>query len=315
MGQATEDGLPLASRRTIPPLHAIGKRISVPALVAQLIWGLNVTTLKITITELDPFIVGFLRTLIAGLILLVILWRTEGAIGFKSYHCPRMMAVAFLGFGINTSFWQLGLSLSTASDAALISSSAPLFALVLAVAIGQETLAPRRVAGMFLALVGVVVIIQAGGIDTQRSTLIGALFLLASQVTWASYNVLAVPLLRHYSPLRITTWAMLLGSVVLVALSPLGVRSWDMTRGSLAAWGGLVYAILLGSVVAHSFWTRSVRNMGAGATMIYSYLSPVLAVGFAALLIGDRLDIAQGLGAVCVLAGVTLGVRRQSRAE
>ena len=315
MRQATEDELPLPSRRNISLRHAIGNRISVPALVAQLIWGLNVATLKITITQLDPFIVGFLRTFVAGLILLGILWRTEGAIGFKSYHWPRMMVVACLGFGLNTCFWQLGLSLSTASDAALISSSAPLFAIVLAVTLGQETLAPRRVAGMLLALIGVIVIIQAGGVDTERSSLIGALFLLSSQVTWASYNVLAVPLLRHYSPLRITTWAMLLGSVVLVGLSPLGVRSWDMTRGSLAAWGGLVYAILLGSVVAHSFWTRSVRNLGAGATMIYSYLSPVLAVGFAALLIGDRLDLAQGFGAVCVLAGVTLGVRRQSRAE
>ena len=46
--------------------------------------------------------------------------------------------------------------------------------------------------------------------------------------------------------------------------------------------------------------------------MIYSYLSPVLAVAFAALLLAERLTLAQAIGAAFVLAGVTLsnGPRR-----
>lgn len=294
-------------------LATFGKQVSLPALTSQLIWALNVSTLKYTISQLDPYVVGCLRALIAGLILFVILWRSEGTVGLRAEHWPRLIFISFFGMGLNTALWNIGLSMSSATNAALLSTISPLIAILLAVGIGQETMAWRRTLGMLVALLGVGLIVQTDGLNLHNENVIGDLVIVACAVTWASYNVFGVPLLRSYSPLRITAWSMLLGGISMVAFSPLVAPSWDVGRANPLAWGGLFYAILFGTVLGQTFWSRAIQAMGASATMIYSYLQPLIAVGFAALLLGERLEIVQILGGIFVLAGVTLGNRRGPR--
>jgi drug/metabolite transporter (DMT)-like permease len=293
--------------------ETFGNRLSLPALGAQLIWGLNVSTMKITIVEMDAYLVGMVRNMVAGLILLVVLVRLEGRIGLAWQHWPRMFLVALVGMGLNTMLWQTGLSKSTATNAALISSVSPIFALIMALAIGQEILVRRRVIGMLLALAGVVLVIQTDGLTFNDSSVVGDLLLVGCAGTWAAYNVMGVPLLRFYSPLKVTTWAMLLGSIAMALFSPLVVNRWDVSHASAMAWFGVVYAIVFGTVFAQTLWTRALHVLGASSTMIYSYLSPVLAVAFASVLLAERLSPAQVIGAVLVLAGVTLsnGFRRR----
>jgi O-acetylserine/cysteine efflux transporter len=104
---------------------------------------------------------------------------------------------------------------------------------------------------------------------------------------------------------------MLLAGLTLLVLSPVGVRNWDVSHVSPLAWGGLAYSIVLGTVVATSLWSGAVKSVGASATMIYAYLSPILSVGFAALLLGEHLQVIQVVGALFVLAGVTLSQGRR----
>jgi drug/metabolite transporter (DMT)-like permease len=294
-------------------LATFGRQISMPAMASQLIWGLNVSTLKYTISQLDPYVVGCLRNLTAALILFVILWRSEGAVGLRAEHWPRLLFISFFGIGLNTALWQIGLSLSSATNASLLSTVSPLIAILLAVAIGQETMAWRRALGMVVALLGVGLIVQTDGLNLHNENVVGDLAIMACAVTWASYNVFGVPLLRSYSPLRVTAWSMLLGSIAMVLFSPLVAPSWDVGHASALAWGGLLYAILFGTVLGQTFWSRAIQAMGASATMVYSYLQPLIAVGIAAVLLGERLEIVQILGGVFVLVGVTLGNRRGLR--
>ena len=181
-------------------LAAFGKQVSLPALTSQLIWALNVSTLKYTISQLDPYVVGCLRALVAGLILFVILWRSEGTVGLRAEHWPRLIFISFFGMGLNTALWNIGLSMSSATNAALLSTISPLIAILLAVGIGQETLAWRRTLGMLVALLGVGLIVQTDGLNLHNENVIGDLIIVACAFTWASYNVFGVPLLRSYSP-------------------------------------------------------------------------------------------------------------------
>ena len=307
-----EEKLPSPTGRARSLLDTVASRFSLPALIAQLIWGLNVSTMKIAVTEMDAYLIGMARNFLAGLILMAILIRAEKGAGLRRRHWPRMLLVAFIGMGLNTALWQTGLSKSTASNAALISSVSPVFALIMAVGLGQETLVRRRVVGMLLALAGVAMVIQTDGLRFGSENLLGDLILVGCACTWAGYNVFGVPLLRHYSPLRVTAWAMMIGSATMALLSPWGVQNWDVSQASPVAWFGVVYAVLFGTVVAQTLWTQTLHALGASRTMIYSYLSPVLAVAFAALLLAERLSVMQAAGAVLVLAGVTLsnGPRR-----
>ena len=300
--------LATSPRRFNSAIGKFARQFSLSALTAQLIWGLNVSTMKLAVAEIDPYLAGLFRVFFAGIILLIVLARTEGHIGLARHHWPRMVLVAVTGMGINTMFWQTGLSMSTATNAALLSSASPIFAMILAVVIGQERLVRGRVIGTAIALTGVVLVIQTDGLHLGAN-LLGDGFLIGSAITWAAYNVLGVPLLRYYSPLKVTAWSMILGAMAMMLFSPWEVHHWNLLHVSPVAWFGIAFGVIFGSVIAQTLWSQTLNSLGASGTMIYSYLSPVLAVGFAWLLLAERLSLLQAVGATLVLGGVTVSSR------
>jgi drug/metabolite transporter (DMT)-like permease len=304
-GAATRAPAP-AFERARAVASTVGGRLSLAAVTCQVIWAFNVTAMKYTVSQLDPYLVGMLRALFAGVILLAILRLTEGSVGIARRHWPLMALVAFVGMGINTICWQNGLHLATATNASLIGNVSPIFALIFAVLLGQEHLSGRRLSGMLVAFGGVVLIVNPAEVGLHPETLLGDLLLIGSSFTWALYNVLSVRLLVNYSPLRVTTWTLLGGAVSMLFMSPFGVRSWETSPASGLAWLGLAYAVVFAATIAQTLWSRTVHRLGASATMIYAYLNPLLVVVFAALMFGERLTLPQAGGAALVFGGVAL---------
>ena len=288
---------------------------SLAALGSQAIWGFNVVAMKYTVGEVDSYLVGMTRCLIAGLVLLAWAYRTDHTLAVPASQRTRLIFVGAVGMGLSTICWQIGLSLGPATKASLITTSSPVFALALAVAIRQERLVPSRLLGVLIALGGVVLVIGTGGSAAALTVAVSDLLLVGSALSWASYNVFGVPLLRTMTPLRVTGWASLIAGVTLALGAPWGVRSWDLSHVTTLGYLGVLYTTGLGSIVAQNLWSRTVKAIGASSTMVYSYLSPILGVSFASLLLGERLGLTQALGAALVLAGVTVANIQRFRQE
>ncbi len=171
----------------------------------------------------------------------------------------------------------------------------------------------QRVLGSIVALAGVALVVQTDGLDLRGNALLGDIFLLGNAVAWASYNVFGVALLKRYSPMRVTAWAMTLGAVALALASPLLVHNWDLSQVSYIGWGGLFYAVIFASMIAQTLWSRAMHALGASGVMVYNYLNPVLGVGFAGLLLGEHFTLMQAVGAVFVLGGVTVSTQVRAR--
>ncbi|MBI2942386.1 MAG: DMT family transporter [Chloroflexi bacterium] len=279
--------------------------VNAPALAATLVWAGNKTALKIALGELDPMVVGTLRLALAGGVLLLVVALRQGSPWLPWRAWPRMLAVGGLGIGLNAILFLAGLSLTSVSNAALISTLSPVFCMAMAVALGQERLAAHRVAGMLLALLGVGLLIRAdAGAPGQDYR--GGLLLVAAAVAWAAYSVLGAKLLRAHGPIKTTAYSLLTGAVTMALASPLMVHRWDLEHVSLAAWGGLLYAALIASVFGLTLWGLGIKRVGATGTMVYTYLSPVLAIASAAALLGERLTLVQVIGGAIVLAGLAL---------
>jgi drug/metabolite transporter (DMT)-like permease len=273
--------------------------------------------MKYTVTELDPYLIGLVRTFVAGTVMLALAYRADRTIAVPLRSVPRLALMGGVGMGVSTICWQMGLSMAPATKASLISTSSPVFALAMAVAIGQERLVPRRLLGMLVALAGVLLVIRAGGASALLEVSLGDLLLLGSAIAWSVYNVAGVPLLRTMTLLRVTGWATIAAGCIIAIGAPWGVRDWTVTDATALGYLGFIYTVGLGSIVAQNLWSRTVRAIGASGSMVYSYMSPILGVSFAALLLGESLGLTQALGAVLVLAGVTISnlqrIRQQSR--
>ncbi len=131
----------------------------------------------------------------------------------------------------------------------------------------------------------------------------GDFLILVAQLGWTAYTVYGKQVLAEHDAAVATTAAYALGSLMLLPLpfitAPLFPRP-DLT--SVAAWAVVTYQAFLGAI-AHVWWYRAVKEVGASRSAIFMNLQPIVGVLLAWALLGERVGAAE-------LAGRRRGARR-----
>lgn len=299
-----------------------GRRLTELAVLAVMVsWAGNFIVVKDAITLLPPVAFTFLRYALASVALLGLLRWTEGSIRLPRPETFRIMVLGGVGFGVYQILWTVGLQTIPAGDSSLLIAATPVATAVVAVLIGVDTLSPTKAIGVALSFVGVVLVIAAGvGIELSGAP-IGHALTLAAAVCWATYTAVGARVLRRHSPLVLTTWATLGGTLVLAPiglgqlLAPGGID--DIPTGAVpqivlsVAYSGLLAAALANVIVFHG-----VRLVGPTRITAMQSLVPALAVILAFLVLAEPIRAGQVVGGVIIVAGVALtrfGARRPGR--
>jgi drug/metabolite transporter (DMT)-like permease len=128
-----------------------------------------------------------------------LLWRAGGLPGLRRGEALRILAASFGGVTVYHLALNAGERTTDSGVAALIVALGPATTLALALAVGLESYAPRRLAGIALAFAGVVVVVVLGsGAHFSLHGLCGPLLVLLAPIVFALYNVLYKPLLARY---------------------------------------------------------------------------------------------------------------------
>lgn len=302
MATQTSAGRPLA----LPGFS----RTDLTMVLVVLIWGANFSVTKIALQQIPPLAFAGLRFIVAGLLLWVVLRAREGARPLPPGALPKLIWLGIIGNSIYQICFLLGLSYTTAANAALIIATTPALVAAAGAALGIERL--RRIAGVGIAMAigGVVLILSARGLRFTADGMVGDLLLLGCAVSWTIYTLGVRSLGAGLSPLAITTWTTITGmpGLLLLALPDLLRTDWGAV--SLGAWAGLAYSTVLGVVVAYLLWNNSVRVAGSNKTAIFGCAIPLVATLVAWPVLGEAPTLVQGAGAALIVAGVLL-TRRQ----
>ena len=278
-------------------------------LLAVLLLGTNFVAVKIIVSEIPPLPFVAMRFTLAGLLLLIFVHLLEPGGGVGRRDLLAMAGVGLVGVGMNNGLFTIGIGLTSASETALIYATPPLWGMLLGFMLGFERPKLRGIAGVGLALLGVFVVVYEG-LGEGRTSLIGDLFIVGGAACWGSYAVLALPLLRRYSPLVVAAYTMLFGGLAAVPLalpSVLGAASGTVGGGT---WAAMAYATLLVAAFGFYAWQRGVSRVGANRVLVYQYLITLVGVTSGVVLLGEDLTINKVLGGVIILLGVYLA-RRQ----
>jgi O-acetylserine/cysteine efflux transporter len=280
------------------------------AVLVALCWGLNFPAIHLSLAQFPPFFLVAVRfSLIAVPTLLLVRrpavpWRWVLGYGF--------------GFGV-LQFVFLYLAMATGMPTGLASlvlqSSAP-FTVLLAGVLLRERLSARRAVGIGLAVLGL------GGIAAHRAGLGGGATLLPVVLTlcgglgWAFGN-LANRQARAAEPFRLTLWMSVVPPLPLLALS-LAVEGPDAigaslttlgTRQGALALGGLLYTVLVATVVGSGVWTSLMARHPSSTVAPFSMLVPVVGIAASWLLLREPTPLVEiALGSL-VVTGVLLGAR------
>lgn len=279
-----------------------------PLLFAVVIWAASFSAVKYALREIGPLSFAAVRFLASAAFLLIWVWAVEGRPTIMKEDWIWVVLLGFTAIGVYQILFMVGLQHTTASNSSLLIATAPIWTAIIAAASRQERIAALQVVGILLSFAGAALVIYTGtgdpplGWENSR----GDLLTLIAAMLWASGAVIAKRPLRRYSSLRVLSTSMVCGSLFLLPFAWPSLVTEKWAQVSSGAWLALGYCTVFGVVIAFVIWYRSIGEIGAIRTMVYTTLTPPMAILIAIVTLGERITLLQALGAVVALGGVAL---------
>lgn len=276
-------------------------------MVVVLTWGANFGIVKSAFDTIPPLLFAALRFTVMGILLLGLAFWREKEIRIRKEDLGKVILVGVLGLGLYQVLWSLGLNLTSSSNSALIISTQPLLGTLYIDLIKKEPVGRQQYWGMLLALVGVVLVIlkPTARLHFSLETLPGDLLtLMAGFCAAIFFSVWSKPLLKTYTPLRLMSYCMIIGSLVLWIASPFSTQPVLWSQVWEKTWWSMGYAVIFSGMLGHVFWYEGLERVGVTKSMVYLYFIPIWAVLFNAFMMGETIFLQQILGGVLILLGV-----------
>lgn len=283
--------------------------------IQVLLASLSITG-KLVFRELPPPVVVLFRVGGAALGLWLLWW-----LGPRERVLPRdrlrLAILGLLGITANQSLYLTGLEHSTAINATILVTTAPVFAVLLAVLIRQEPPSGYKFSGIALAAAGAIYLIGPDRISLAPELALGNSLIVIAMLSYASYLVYSKPLLRRYQPITVISWVMACGFLGVLPWGLVSLRAAPLGQVTPVTWVLLGYIIIGPTITAYFLTIWTLKRISSNLVAAYLYLQPLVAAVIAPLVLsGERLTgraILAGLGIFSGLALVILGERKQQR--
>jgi drug/metabolite transporter (DMT)-like permease len=279
-------------------------------LTTVLLWALNLSVTRYILTHgFLPLSYATVRYGLAGLVFVGLTFAAERTLRVERRHLP-LLALAAVTLWLNQLSFVFALDVTTASTIGLVLGAIPIFAALFGLALGTERPTPRFWVAAAVSFGGVG-LVAAGSGGELSSDLWGILLGLSTAATWAAYSVTVAPLMRTYSPSRMSavvipaTWVALL----LSGLPQTADQGWEL---GWEIWPLMVFATLGPLVLTNVLWFRSIHRIGANKATLAANLQPFVAAVLAVVLLSESITLLQILGGVLIAVGILVVRRRQA---
>jgi drug/metabolite transporter (DMT)-like permease len=277
-------------------------------LMTVLIWAVNLSVIKIGLRELPPHGFNAVRLSIASLAYLIVLAAGRGRFALAKGDGWKAVGLGILGITAYQIFFIEAISRTSASTASVLMATSPIFIALLSTALGQERIHWAGWVGILVSFAGFCFVVAS---ENGRSVLTGngmqgPVLILLANICWAAYTVFSKPVLERNSPVALAAVGTAAGTLLYLPFTVKEVAAVAWSRVSWAAWGAIVSSALVAIVLCFVIWYYSLRKVGSSKTGIYSNLTPIFAVAFAGMFLGERFSAVEAVGSAVILAGVYL---------
>ena len=289
---------------TRKPMDGTGVTIMV---VLCVFLGLHQVVIKMAAPDMAPVLQIALRSgLSALLIALLVAWRREGFTLRDGTLLPGLLVGT--AFSVEFMFVAEGLRFTTASHMSVFLYTAPIFtSLTLHRFLPAERLHRHQWIGIGLAFCGIVAAFAGGILDSgfNARLLHGDILALLGGIFWASTTVLIRCTRLADAPATKTLLYQLVAAFVLLLGYAVGTGQTKFSPTPLA-WGSVLFQGIVITFAVYLVWFSILRRYNASQLSVYLFLAPLFGVSFGVLLLHESIDIFFAVGAILVLAGLTL---------
>jgi drug/metabolite transporter (DMT)-like permease len=260
---------------------------------------------KSVVRDVDALTLTFLRGIISAIGFFVVLVARRVRIRFRKEH---FRSIYFLGFlaTFNQFLYLYGMKYTTAANGALLYAATPIFVLLLSGYLLKEEITFRKLSGIFLAFLGVTIVIFERGISASAEFTFGNIVILIAVITWALFTILGKPLVLQLGALSATASANFAGLLLFLPFGIYGASTFPFEQLHSSDWAGILYLGIGTSVIGYLLWYYALRRIDASRLAVFSNGQPIVASIMSVIFLDASISRQFVIGGIITIAGVIL---------
>ncbi len=286
-------------------------------IISAMLFSTNIIIGRAVHEDVPPVALSLWRWIAASLIFLPFGFRAirrQWRLAFS--HWRGFLAVAVCGMLFGNTVLYIGLQYTTALNAGIVTLSRPILIVLLSWIFLGMAATRRQIAGMAVAMVGVVAIIVRGdpGLIATLQFNVGDLLVLVSSFGVAGYSVILPKAAQGLHPDISVQMPMLFG--VLILLPFYGIESAFIRpiEFNTTTVGAVLVIAIFPSILAMWCLNRGLMTIGPSRASVFNYLTPVCIAIMAIAFLGETLEVYHMVGFVLVVAGIVIATRGRKKA-
>ena len=280
----------------------VAREIALLALLATL-WGGSYSLIKIGVATIPPITLIAARTVIAGLLLLVVMHARGLRLPRGGAIWRRFLFQACLNSVIPWTLIAWGERSLDAGLATILNSSSPIFAFFFTLAITRhEAVSLRKLVGVLAGMAGICLIIGVQALTGLGEQLIAEIATVAATICYAAGAIFSRGF-KDLDPIAPAAGSLLSGAAILIPISLIVDRPWTLAP-SVDSILALASLAVFSTALAFVIYFRLVITLGSVVTTAQAYLRVPIGVAIGAVFLGENLTSSAWLGLGCVVFGV-----------
>jgi drug/metabolite transporter (DMT)-like permease len=269
-------------------------------LLLATLWGASYSFIKLGVTTIPPITLIAARTLIAGVLLLVIIWARGLRLPKDAATWRRFLFQACLNSVIPWTLIAWGERSLDAGLATILNSTSTFF-LTLAIT-RHETLSLRKLFGVLAGMAGICLIVGVQALNGLGERLAAQLAVVFATICYAGGAIFSRGF-KGLAPMAPAAGSLLCGAAILIPVSFVVDRPWTLAP-SMSSTLALLGLAVFSTAFAFVIYFRLILTLGSVGTTAQAYLRVPIGVALGVLFLGESLTSTAWIGLACVVLGV-----------
>jgi len=222
----------------------------------------------------------------------------------------RLFVLSILGVTLNQMLFIGGLSLTKASNTSLLAVTIPIFALTIGSLFGLEKLTGIKIAGIALAGIGVILLIDPRNASFSSATTIGDLMIIVNSLSYGIYVAISKETITRNGALKSIAWIFVFASIICVPWGTYSMYNSGIESVAPVTWFLILYIGLFATAAPYLLNAWALARVNPSVVAVFVYLQPLIGFGMAIIFLGEKLDLKLALAAILVFAGLFLVTKK-----
>jgi len=250
----------------------------------------------------------------------ILFWITS--LFFKKETVPTkdkllLAGAAIFGLVCNQCLYTIGLSITSPINSSIVTTSMPIFAMVLSFLILKEPITLQKALGVFIGCCGAIILIitSAAAVSSKVGDIRGDLMCLGAQLSFALYLALFNNLIKKYSVFTVNKWMFLWATLMIWPFTGSHVMDLNWVLVPTKTWWEAGYVVIFGTYLGYILTMVGQRSLRPTVVSIYNYVQPIVSVTVSILTGIGVFTFMQGVAVFLVFSGVWLVIKSKSKRD